>query len=304
LHRSFLISSSPDEKEREPEHKVGQIPYLLLVAAGTILAVCEGFDGIASILGSFTAIPTGIILGAGLAFSLLSVSVFFAFDLVEMSKQLGVSVSQSNELIDILLEQVEHIEAIREAIDDTFMEESLDASERKELQPVLSMLIVRYNALDQARQSYVKALRHSALEGVKLATTAMTALFFFGGGFFAGQSIAMTVAGLFVASVSMTFWPVVVASTLVGCAALSLYWFVQRPVLKHLVGHWLGLDKDKIDALAGDESITRQKKALCTLDRKMQRFEKSQGNDLQPTRHHEPSAIGSVLHSEPIAEGS
>ncbi len=274
LHDSFLSPlECHNKKKGNTTHWFNRAQFIFLAAAGTLLAICEGFDGIASILGSFAAVPTILVFVGGITFSLLSVGVFCGFDLVEISKQVGVSLGKSNQLLDVLVEQVEQIDRLRKKIDDRYADDTLDANERLALQQLIAMLVVRYNALDDVRETYLTALNNPILRAAKFATAAMTALFFFGGGFFAGQTLALAVAGLFIASVSVTFWPVVAVSSVVGLAALSLYWFVQRPGLENLVGHWMGLDKDNIEAFAGEEAVTYQKQALHKLKNNVALFE-------------------------------
>lgn len=275
LHHSFLnIGDSHDKEEKKSASWFKKAQFISLAIAGTLLAICEGFDGIASILGSFPAVPIGVVFVAGIFFSLVSVSVFYVFELVDISQRVGVNLGKSHQLLDVFLEQVELIERLRIAVDDCYASEKTDTNERKELQQLIVMLSFRYNALDKARQSYVSALNDPILKGVKFVTTVVTAIFCFCGGFFAGQTLALAVAGLFLSSVSAALAPVVVASALVGLAALSLYWFIERPVLADFVGYWFGLDKDNIDAFANDNVVEHQKQALCSLDCKMSQFEK------------------------------
>ncbi|AHE68274.1 hypothetical protein Loa_02744 [Legionella oakridgensis ATCC 33761 = DSM 21215] len=237
--------------------------------AGTALAVCEGFDGITSVLGLFSSVPVYAVFAAGIAFSILSVVVFYGFDLVEISKNLGVKLRHSPALLDVLLDQIQQIKELRKKIDARYATAN-NLEELQTMRDMLAMLAIRYQALDDARESYKKALHNPYLNALKTSMALTTGVLFFGGGFFAGQSLAMvTIATLFGASVTATFWPVVLVSVAIGLAAFSIYWFVERPGLENLVGRWFGLDKDKIDLLADEEIVQKQQEKLTMLDSKI-----------------------------------
>ena len=179
---------------------------------------------------------------------------------------------------------------------------------RQALQQMLAMLASRYDALDDSRKAYLAALDSPVLQAAKFFTAAVTATFFFGGGFFAGQTLALAVAGLFVATASATFLPVVVASAVVGLAALSLYWFVQRPALDNIVGEWMGLDKERIDILADRALVSQNRLELNKLANKVARFDRLTSQVEQLTRFEKtitpsfvrqeskPASIESITH--------
>ena len=269
LHDSFL-DTDPDHDKLEK--KPAGLLFFLLAAAGTLLAICEGFDGIASILSLFTAVPTLAVFIAGIVFSALSVVVFYGFDLIEISKNLGVSLGRSRELLDVFLEQTAYINNLRKEIDDCYPEIS-DLAERQELREMVNMLVSRSNALDEARKKYAMELNNPYLKAAKLVTASVAGVLFFGGGFFAGESLALAIAGLFVVPALVPLWLVFVASTTVGLSAFSIYWCVERPGLENLVGRWMALDKDKIDAFAGDDVVTKQKQDLHILEKKVARVD-------------------------------
>ena len=278
LHDSFL-SPVTRETSRAPVSRLKKAQYTFLAIAGTLLAICEGFDGIASILTSFAAVPVAGIFAAGLIFSALSVGIFYGFELYGISQQVGVGLGKTGQLLDVFLEQVEQIKKIRKIIDQRFADESIkESAEREELRSMINMLIRRYNALDNDRQRYFEKLKNPFLQLARLITAGLTSLIFFSGGFFAGQTLALTVAGLFVASAAATFWPIFLASTVVGLAALSLYWFVQRPGLEHLVSHWVGLDKSNIVEFGDRDIVAHQKDKLKRLLHKLDRVEELRSN--------------------------
>ena len=275
LHDSFLSSvERQNKKDKEKTSWFSKFRYIFLAIAGTLFAICEGFDGSAAILGSFIAIPTAVIFAVGITFSFLSVGIFYGFRLVTISQLLGVNLWKSSQLLDVYLEQVEQIEKLETIINDRYTDEAIGTEGQQTLKSIHAMLVIRYEALDDARASYLIQLNAPALGVAKVITATMTAIIFFSGGFFAGQTLSIAIANLFLISASATLWPIVAVSALVGLAALSLYWFLERPGLEDLVSHWLGLDKDNIDTFANEEVVDQHKQGLNQLKSKMDQFEK------------------------------
>jgi len=268
LNNSFLSNNEIDKKKDAEASWNKKFLFGLLAFAGTIVAICEGFDGIVSILGTFTAIPAIVTLTAGLAFSALSVIVFYGFDLLAISSNLGVKIANSPNLIDVLVEEVEQIEAIRKNIDDSYADES--SSENLELlKDIAVMLKVSNDALDDARASYKNDLNNPSLNTMKSAVAAVTGVLFFGSGFYSGQSLALGVAALFSTSAAVPMAPIILTSLIVGIASFAIYWYVERPGLENLVGRWCGLDKENIDKLADEELVDAQKHGLKRLEDKI-----------------------------------
>jgi hypothetical protein len=113
----FSMKGELIEKKKE-RHSSGlsKIKFALLTGAGILVAACQGFDGMASMLSVFT-LSSPIILGIGFIFSLCSVMVFCGFDLVKVSKGLGVKLREAYKLLDAYLLQMEEIKAIRKRIE-------------------------------------------------------------------------------------------------------------------------------------------------------------------------------------------
>jgi hypothetical protein len=260
-----LYDSLPAKKMIKVKKKAGwynTLIFILLAIAGTIFLGCEGFDGIASIF-NITSLPTGAIFTVAFAFSILSIVMFYAIDLVEISRNLGINFKSSSKIIDTYLQEIEMIKALRKELTASFSKHN-----REELADDLAlveMLTIRYLALKEARQALKKSLGNPLLNLCKLITAIVVGVIFFSGGFFAGQTVAIAVAGLFLASVTPTFWPVIVASLVVGLAALCVYWFTQRPGVENIIGKCVGLDNDKIDTLCDDDAIKKEQNKLATL---------------------------------------
>ena len=261
---SGYFLSNNAKKEDKKAGRFARLHFMLLAIAGTLLAVCEGFDGIASILSLFKAVPISLVFSAGIGFALLSVVVFYGFDMVAISQNLDVSLGKSRYLLDVFLEQVDQIEQLRKYIDDRSGSKDLD--ELKVLGLMSDMLLKRYDNLDSAREAYTKDLNRPVLRVAKLVTAALTGVLFFGGGFFSGESLALAFAGLFSAATAATFWPVLLVSVITGLAAFFVYWSVERPGLENLVGSWFGLDHEKVESLANTDQVKDQKEQLLKLN--------------------------------------
>lgn len=247
--------------------------FIVLAISGTILAICEGFDSITSILSMFSAVSMSVMFISGVVSSILSVLVFFGFGLVEISKNLDVKLSKSRHLLDVCIEQVAQINELKKCINH-YYSSATEMTDLHQLRAMIKMLQARYNDLDDARQAYIKLLNNSSLKAAKISVAILTGLLFFGSGFFFGQSLALMVASIFVVGVTMTFWPVILASVIVGLAAFSVYWFVERPSLTNVIGRWLGLDQDKISAFADDDVVQAEKEELSNLEERITHLEK------------------------------
>ncbi len=266
LHYSLLAADERHNRRIKKEASwFNKFQYMSLVIAGTLFAICDGFDGVSSILFLFTAVPSWLVFVLGFAFSLLSVAVFYGFDLVTISNNLGVEFSHARQLLDVLVEQAEQIKQLRKQINRKY-KVTTDPDELRSLQAILAMLIIRYDALDEARVVYTTELNKSYLNALKLTLAVIAGILFFSYGFFSGQSMALAFVGLLSISTAAAFWPVTIVGIVIGFAAFSVYWFVERPGLENLVGRWLGLDKDKIAILADDAIVSKQKNKLLQLE--------------------------------------
>lgn len=265
LHYYLLTA---DEKKNQQDKKtagwLNRLLYALLAIAGTLFAICGGFDGVSSLLFLFTGVPYWLIFVVGFAFSAFSVAVFYGFDLVTISTNLDVEFTHARHLLDVLVEQAERIQQLRKQINRRY-KRAKNSAELQKLQAILSMLIIRYDDLDEARKAYTIELNKSYLNVLKLAVGTIAGVLFFSYGFFSGQSMALAFVGLLGISTVSAFWPITIFGFAIGIAALSVYWFVERPGLENLVGRWLGLDKNKIEILAGSEIVVKQKRKLLEL---------------------------------------
>lgn len=218
----------------------------LLMIAGTLYFGCEGFDGALAMLGIFS-LPASALLIGGVSFSLLYILVFYSFELVEVASNLGIEKAEASDLVNLCMHELKLLKGARDKI---FL--GCDEASEEELQEYLLLCTVlqqRYQALMTLQNKLSKALDNPILNATKHIFSIVVGLLFFSGGFFAGQTVALCLLPLVIgtsAAVTATFWPILVASLLMGLCAASIYWFVERPSIEVYVSQKFGLDKDLI----------------------------------------------------------
>lgn len=265
LLNDLNASLNPNVNKKEKSGKGGKAAkakLALLALAGTIYFGCEGFDGVTSVMGVFSSVPTIAFFTAGTLFSILSIVVFFSFDLVEISKNLGVKPSEAPKLLDVLLDEFKQIKLLRARLSKSA---NKSLSELEEDLAIAKMLLKRHEDLDKARTQLKLALENPYLKAGKMITAAVAGVIFFSGGFFAGQTVALAISSLFVATMTATAWPIVAASIVVGLAAFAVYWYVERPGIENLIRRWRGLDKEKMDQLCKSKVVDRETDKLQNL---------------------------------------
>ncbi|WP_131782579.1 hypothetical protein [Legionella gresilensis] len=258
------LNKTKEEKASKKTPWTAKAKFILLAIAGTIFCGCEGFDGVSAVLGA-TSLPSIAIFAIGLVFSLLSIAVFYAFDLLEVSKNLGVNLKSAPKLIDDYLKKVQYIKSISANLRNNILHRKTLDDISSDIQ-LIQLLIQLYNELDKERDALTMALKRPALQAAKVIASIITGIIFFSGGFFAGQTVALAIAGLITTAVASTFWPILVASVFVGLSAFALYWFVQRPGVENLIGKWLGLDKEKIEELCDPDEVKKDKAKLKNVE--------------------------------------
>lgn len=262
-----LQGDSSAEKEEKSASLSAKAKFVLLATAGTILAACEGFDSAATMMGLFS-VPIWATLLVGSAFAVLAITVFYGFNLVQVSQNLGVKLSDAPKLLDVYLLQMEQIKSLRKKINSYRLAE-LTTAELEHLEKLTAMLQIRFKELTESCRQFDLALKSPKMEAAKTAFSAVAGLLFFGGGFFAGQSVAVFMLGLAMAGVTPTFWPVILISVVVGLAAFSLYWYVERVGLDKLISGWLGLDEEKIEKLCDKNTLDEEAEELNLLKDKI-----------------------------------
>ncbi|CEG58841.1 hypothetical protein [Legionella fallonii] len=267
LLNSLAGENPSKEVTEEPSSEYATLKLILLALAGTLFAGCEGFDSITTMLGVLS-LPSVLILIAGLAFSILSIVVFYSYDLIQVSKNLGVPLREAPKLLDIYLQQMNGIKNLRKKIEG-YQLATLPLEELIQLQQTLVMLQIRFQSVAEASNQFNNALNSSKIQRGKFIVTSLAGLLFFGSGFFAGQSVAMFVAAFYIPAVLPTFWPVILFSTLVGIAAFALYWHLEQDGLNKLVSGWFGLDEDKIEQVCNTKRLDSESHKLELLKQKI-----------------------------------
>lgn len=249
LQRTLGANSVKDKKKAD---WLNRLKFILLVIAGTIFFGCEGFDGVTALFGIFN-LPTVGIYVAGMAFSILSILVFYAFDLMEISHNLGVNFKSTPKLVDLYTQELESIKLLRIKLNLEFSDKAT-AQDIEEYLQLMSALKARRDEILRNVEVLKKSLNNPALITIKKVTALLTGLIFFSGGFFAGKTVALAIAGLFVASVSPQLAiGILVMGLLVAAASLAIYWYVERPGIENIIGRIIGLDKEKIDKITNVE---------------------------------------------------
>ncbi|ARB92347.1 hypothetical protein [Legionella longbeachae] len=260
--KDSLNKSLTKKDDSKKNTTLSKAKLALLALAGTIYFGCEGFDGVTAIMGMFSFVPTLAFFIAGTLFSILSIIVFYSFDLVEISKNLGVKSTDAPKLLDVLLDEFKQIKLIRAHLSKSTPKTLQELEQDLE---IAKMLLKRHEDLNEARSQLKSALENPYLKAGKMITAGIAGIIFFSGGFFAGQAVALTIASAFVPVVAATAWPIIAVGVLVGLAAFSIYWFVERPGIENLIRRWKGLDKEKMDQLCKSKVVDRETEKLQNL---------------------------------------
>ena len=256
---------------KKPEPKKSNwskfLKFGFLAMAGLLFAACEGFVGIVALLG-LVAAPWAVLISAGILFALFSVIVFVGFDLRQISKNLGVGLFQSPVYLDLCIEELALLRDIKSHIRNTYA--LVDNNENNEA--LLAAIQSRFQEI-KTQQAEYKQLKHGFLySGSKFTLSLMIGLLFFSGGYFTGEAVALFFAGLVLASVVPTMWPVVVFSIIVGIAAFAMYWYEQRPDIENLIDQTVGLDKNKIQLYCDEGTVVPDLEEVLTIQQGMQAF--------------------------------
>lgn len=260
LLNSMGEALTPEEK---PPSKAARWKFYLIATCGALVAACEGFDSISTLLGVM-ALPSAATLAGGIAFAALSVMVFYGFNLAQVSKNLGVKLTDAPKLLDLYLLQMNEIKGIRKKLSKVKLTE-LSSGELHDLEHMITMLQKRLDGLVETSKQFDTALRNPKIKIAKNIFSGIAGLLFFGGGFFAGQSVAVFLLSLGLTGITATAWPVVAIAVVVGLAAFSLYWYVEKVGLQQLISGLLGLDEEKIDQLCNQEKVNKQSQKLANL---------------------------------------
>jgi hypothetical protein len=116
---------------------------------------------------------------------------------------------------------------------------------------------------------FESVLNDKKMQLAKILVSCVGGILFFGTGYYAGQSVALFVASLFLPAVTAAFWPVLLFSVVVGLATFTLFWHISRVSLKKFISSCFGLDEDHIHQLSNRSLWARDEAKLLQLQQKI-----------------------------------
>ncbi len=222
-----------------------------LMVAGLLLEGIEGFNGIYEVLKDLFSITgtAGYIIGG--FFSLVSMSVFYAFELNQISKYYGVTFLKGRDLLDTFVEQLDLTRAIQLEIGDKI--ERANLSELEDYKALLVTIEAQYEAIDRQREIFDEQLNKPEMKAAKIFCAVTAGILYAAGGFLAASLIPTTSP------------VVVVLAPVMALAAFGTYWLVQRPYVQNLLAGIWGLDHEKIATLGDKKAAKKDRKNLSIL---------------------------------------
>jgi hypothetical protein len=275
--------------------------FILLMIAGSLIAICEGFDGIASILGLVASVPTLVLFLVGAGFAVLSVMIFCLANLVSISNTMNVSLRQSRHILDVLVENSNQLKLLEISLL-RYHAQVTTPDDNQALQSMAAMLKIRYDAFIIERDNYVNHLKKPGVVVAKKIASFITGAILSAGVFFSCQTISLAIGGLFVASIAATFWPIVLTCALMSLIAFAFFWTTGRHELDDQVAHWMGQDPEKITELTADNDIVKTTDDLIAKCQRMSSPPKIQ--DAQTQEYFAPVLLGSARDHPNVMPGS
>lgn len=252
----------PAQAEKEKTNWAARLKLAFVIITGTFLFAFVGFDSIAAVLAVF-AISTPAMVAIGALFSLVFVLSFYALDLVEISKNLGIKIKGTPKIVDLYLKEMAYIEEMSEEISNRINIRNKQELENNLL--IINLLINHYQRMHKARDEIAQIQKKPYIKLIKYIASLTVGIMLFSGGFVAGQSVSLTIAGLLIAGAVSPYGAILLISVAVGLAACALYWFSARQNMNELIDYWLGLDKEKIDKLCDPDNVAEQEEKLFHL---------------------------------------
>lgn len=256
-----LFGKSTRPKEKKKASYLAQIQFVLIAIAGTLVAACQGFDSIATVLVVFS-LPDFIIISSGIALALMSVAVFYGFNLIQVADSLGIALGEGPKLLNAYVAQLNALKMLRKQIAGTCLPDC-GIEQLARYEQLLVMVECTHVNLVKASQQFQDALNSSKIQIAQFLFSGLSGLLFFGGGFFAGQSVAVYILSLLMTTPA--FWPVLGFSAVVGLAGFSVYWYIERVGLQKIISGFFGLDEEKIERLCSAENATKELNKLNAL---------------------------------------
>lgn len=263
---------------------------------GALVAACEGFDGITTLLGLFL-LPSSLIFSTGILFSALSVAIFYSFHWASISKALGIEWQDQSELLPLYVSQFDEIKGISKLIMQCHWAEQ-SAEKLAHLLASIALLEESVEALEAFNKQLETILQDARMAVIKNSLIGLAGLLFFANGYFSAQSVALFVCSLFFSASMPAALPVVLFSMAVGCAALAFYWYVEKSALEGLLSSFFGLDEEKM-AVISSANLQEEKEKLQHLRVQLDGINQlsCQLNKLQQREKQDLSAIENTTDS-------
>lgn len=267
LYKSLSQNPKPIQYKQFPtahaHHK-----SLILPLACVIFFCSEGVDGFFVLLETLS-LQAVCILIMGLVFSLISVITLYTLNLIAIGKEFGIKAQHVPAMLDLYLKEVQTIKAIRKQIAGNIIRQETLAELQDDLL-IIQLVSRHYEGLDKARNTLTSLINNPTLKIAKYVSATVTGILLFSGGFFAGQTVAIDMATLILGSVNPSSWPIILASFVVGLAALCVYWFIERPDIENTVSRWFGLEQDKTQTFCDYTKVNEQKEKLLRVSKNLQ----------------------------------
>lgn len=242
----------------KPNNESSKVGFLISMAVLIIIG-CEGFDGIASILGLFALNPW-----------------------ITFAVACGVAVCSIllNRLMKILGEQKHYLEQQYSLIYDNalILEEALNSSQNQnpnEISEVIQFLRTANQLVLRDMERLNASKMHGARKAAQYGIMGFLCGIVFCGGFFTGQAVAFFLASLAVTT-AVTAWPVLIPALCIGLAAVSIYIYQEFPTIKNAVRHWFGFAEEEAPHSVTHEQISKKLDVLkLRMDREKQRLDQA-----------------------------
>lgn len=238
---------------------------LIIASAGLILAACEGFDSFFTMMGIFK-IPLAATLACGMIFSLLSVMLFCIFDLSKISSLFNLKFKDAFEIVSISFKLFQEIRFLRKFISDNQQD---DFSSLRQKQQIIYILQQQLAQLQEMSKKFKIITKNHHLNYVKWLLLGFSSMFFFGGGFCAGQTVAVAFLGLFLSTITPASWPVIAFGVLIGLAACVWNWHIEFPALKTVVNSCLGLNEEQLTTMSDINTFRNENKKLVRVQNQL-----------------------------------
>lgn len=222
--------------------------------AGIVFVGAEGFDGMTTLLSLFIVAKAPLIIG-GIIFSMLVVIAFCLYDLHEVSKNLGVKLNYTSDIVDLFIQELRQIKLIKKELQNKDVTR-LSLAELEQGLHILSYIMAKNDALGNHFDKMKTATQsHVCVDLFQKMILCLMGGVFFATGFFAGKSIALFVASFFILSISPAAWPILAAGIVIGIAAVITFYSLEGKS-KRLLSSKMNVTH-KIQQFSKQENIVR-----------------------------------------------